>query len=549
MANVLGEEKMYLTFPERMMKIANKTRWLMILLVLLLIKVFPREGLAYSQIYLLLISVSIYNILVRFIPWQKKWKEEENSRIFYAESTLDVVFITGIVYLTGGLQSNFFLLYFIVIMLSATYYKAGGCFLVTICISLFYTLVGILSKSSHSLLLPALLIRVPIFFTIAGFSSYLSQEIRIQGEELELERGKLQKILKTLKENLKKIEEKNKALNEIYNLSLRIGGSLSLEEQLDTIIDVANKFLKPNLTVISLIDERKGELRSKASKGDLPSDILLQDNIKIGKSLLGKVVETSQPLIVNDLSKVEYQEYLPLPEQKVSSLLSVPLQIEKKTIGIFTCAYSKVMEFKEDHLKFLILIGSRAALAINNAQLHEEIKKLAITDGLTGLYNHRYFKENLRKEIERCKRLGNVLFLLLIDIDYFKRFNDTYGHQEGDNLLQKLGMLLNFQARTADVVARYGGDEFVIIAPATHKEGALILGERTRKKVEENLLTAEEKAWFGIILPTTVSIGIACFPDDASNEEELIKCADKALYEAKRAGRNMVVVYKSGGEG
>ncbi|MBU1486442.1 GGDEF domain-containing protein, partial [bacterium] len=164
-------------------------------------------------------------------------------------------------------------------------------------------------------------------------------------------------------------------------------------------------------------------------------------------------------------------------------------------------------------------------------------------DGLTGLYNYRYFKENLRKEMGRCKRLGSVLSLLLIDADHLKEFNDTYGHQEGDNLLQKLGMLLNFQARTADVVARYGGDEFVIIAPGSSKEGGLILGERTRENVEENLLTPEERAWFGITSPPTISIGAACFPDDASSEEELITCADRALYEAKETGRNKVVIY------
>lgn len=535
---------MFLNFPQRMIRIANKIRWLIILLVLLIIKLFPQEGINYSQIYFLLIVAVIYNILVKLIPWQERWKDGKGQQICYTESILDVVFITGIIYLTGGLQSNFFLLYFVVVIFAATYFKPAKSWLLTICISLIYILIGLLSESPHSTFLSILLSRIPILFAITGISIYLLSEIKSQSEELEVEKEKLHNILLTLNENLIEIEKKNTILNEIYNLSLKIGSSLSLEEQLDIIIDVTNKFLNSNLTVISLFDERKMELKFKASKGDLLPGILCRDNVGIKESLLGKVIESGEPLIINDLNHPEFKTHTSLSNQKISSLLSVPLKIKEKIIGVFTCAYSQAMEFKEDQLKFLTLIASRSALSINNAQLHEEIKKLAITDGLTGLYNYRYFCENLRREIAICKRLNLSLSFLMIDIDYFKNVNDTYGHLEGDNILQKLGMFLRFQLRVSDMVARYGGEEFIIIAPGICKEKAFLMGERIRKEVEERLFTPEDKTRLALISPLTISIGISTFPCDTLEQEKLIEYADNALYEAKKTGRNRVVEYK-----
>ncbi len=537
---------MYLNFPQRMIKIANKTRWLIILLVLLVIKLFPQPGIDYSQVYFLIVLAAIYNILVKFITWQDKWKNGKGHQICHAESTLDIVFITGIIYLTEGLQSDFFLLYFIVIMFASTYYKPIKCFLITICITLLYVLIGVLTEPSYRVILSTLLSKIPLLFAITGVSIYFSQEIKIQSEELELEREKLDNLLQRLKGNLKEIDKKNRMLNEIYNLSLKIGRSLSLEEELDIIIDVTRKFLKTDFTVINLVDEKSKELKFKVIKGNLSAEIFYADRGKIEDSLLGKVIKTNEPLVIEDLNKPEFQDYSYLINKKISSLLLVPLNIQEKTIGVFICGYSQPMELKEDELQFLILISSRASLSINNAQLHEEIRRLSITDGLTGLYNYRYFQETLTKEIQKCKRLNQILSLLMIDIDHFKDFNDTFGHQEGDALLQRLAMLLNFQIRQTDIIARYGGEEFVIIVPGTTNENALLLGERIRKEVEENIFTPEDKYRLEPTLPVTISVGIATFPNDAVNQKVLIACADNALYEAKRTGRNKVVAhYKS----
>ncbi len=537
---------MHLNFPQRMFKIANKTRWLIMLMVVLMVELFPQQGMSHTQLYILISLTAIYNIVIRFIPWQKQWQEGNGYRICYAESTLDIVFISGTIYLTDGLKSDFFLLYFIVIIFAAIYYNPIRCFFITTCISLLYILIGILTSPTYSCILPVFLGKLPLLFVIAGFSSYLTQEIKAQSEELAIEKEKLQALLATLKVNLKEIEEKSNALRELYNLSLKIGSTLSLDEQLSNIIDVTRNFLKADLTTISMIDEKGIELRTCVSKGVFSGGILARDKIKIEDSLFGNVIKTGELLIVDDLHKAgEYSS-----GQEMTSLIAVPLKIEDNTIGVFSCAYAQHKKFSKDDMNFLELISSRAALAVNNAKLHEEIRKLAITDGLTGLYNYRYFQENLRNEIERCKRLKyGGLSLLLMDIDHFKQFNDLYGHQKGDMVLERVGTLLNIYTRKTDVVARYGGEEFVVIAPGTPKENSLLLGERIRHAMSEKLFSQEEKVQTGITFPVTISIGVATFPNDASNQEELIKCADNALYSAKSAGRDRVVGWGVKAEG
>ncbi|MBI4777477.1 sensor domain-containing diguanylate cyclase [Candidatus Desantisbacteria bacterium] len=533
---------MHLNFPQRMFKVAGKTRWLIMLMVILIVEIFPQQGMSRIQIYVLIIVAAIYNIAIRFIPWQKQWQDGKGYRICYAESTLDIVFISCIIYLTGGLKSDFFLFYFIVIIFAAIYYNLMRCFFVTTCISLLYILIGILTSPTYSCLLPIFMGRLPLLFVIAGFISYLTQELKVQSEELAMEKEKLQALLATMKVNLKEIEEKSKVLHELYNVSLKIGSTLGLEEQLSIIADVAGNFLKADLTTISLVDEKGIELKTCMSKGKFSGGILTRDRMKIEDSLLGNVIKTGEVLSIDDLHKIGVYS----SGQEMSSLLALPLKIENNTIGVFSCAYVKHKKFNKDDVNFLELISSRAALAINNAKLHEEIRKLAITDGLTGLYNYRYFYENLRNEIERCKRLNyGGLSLLFIDIDHFKQFNDLYGHQKGDMVLERVGMILSIHTRKTDVAARYGGEEFVIIAPGTPKENSLLLGERIRSAVSEKLFSHEEKTQNNITFPVTVSIGTATFPNDAGNQEELIKCADNALYNAKNTGRDRVVGWTS----
>jgi len=169
--------------------------------------------------------------------------------------------------------------------------------------------------------------------------------------------------------------------------------------------------------------------------------------------------------------------------------------------------------------------------------LNSQLRDMAMRDGLTGLYNHRYFRETFDRELARCGRHDHRVSLVFIDLDHFKCYNDTHGHLAGDELLKTLAGLLLEGQRSATTVARYGGEEFVLLVPETDKEGALHLAERVRQRVEQHDFPGGETQPSGRV---TMSLGVATFPEDGKDTNTMILAADNSLYEAKNAGRNTV---------
>jgi diguanylate cyclase (GGDEF)-like protein len=163
---------------------------------------------------------------------------------------------------------------------------------------------------------------------------------------------------------------------------------------------------------------------------------------------------------------------------------------------------------------------------------------MAATDGLTGLFNHRKFQEELADEFKRMKRFAEPISLVLADIDYFKKVNDTYGHPVGDLVLKGVASVIRETIRDIDIPARYGGEEFAVVLPGTSGEGAKNIAERLRRKVKENPFSAN-----GRQIEVSVSIGIATSPSDAKSKEELIEKADQALYYAKHNGRDQSMLW------
>jgi diguanylate cyclase (GGDEF)-like protein len=186
----------------------------------------------------------------------------------------------------------------------------------------------------------------------------------------------------------------------------------------------------------------------------------------------------------------------------------------------------------------IVRTSRHLAVSLHNTVLYEKVKDLSMRDSMTGLYNFRHFLETLRQEIERAERYDEPLSCIMLDIDNFKSVNDNYGHQVGDLVLKELARSVSISVRSSDIPARYGGDEFCIVLPKTDKNLALKLAQRlmTQFSGKEIRITDESQR-----VKVTISIGIAAFPEDTRNMDELMRMADEALYRAKSQGKNRIV--------
>ena len=199
--------------------------------------------------------------------------------------------------------------------------------------------------------------------------------------------------------------------------------------------------------------------------------------------------------------------------------------------------------FDDYDLRLLSILASLIGLILNNAMMFKKVESLEITDGLTGLYTRTHFIERLQEEIERAKTTAVPVTIAIIDIDYFKKVNDTYGHLAGDTFLKQLSNILRRRFRTVDVLSRYGGEEFAVLMCYTNiNEGYKIL-EQVRKMVEEEKFFMPIESYRPIQIKKTISIGIAQLTTEQT-PDEIIKKADDALYTAKNNGRNQTCIYK-----
>jgi diguanylate cyclase (GGDEF)-like protein len=189
-------------------------------------------------------------------------------------------------------------------------------------------------------------------------------------------------------------------------------------------------------------------------------------------------------------------------------------------------------------LSFLGILADQLAKAIENSRLFEKVERLSVTDSLTGLFNHRYFYEKLNDEVIRANRYGSSVTLLMLDLDHFKNFNDTYGHQAGDTVLRSVAKIIQENIRSIDIASRYGGEELAIILPETDAEGAKIIAERIRQSIKSHEFRFNHQSCH-----ITVSIGLVSYPTDTSAKSELVQKADLALYWVKNHGRDKICAY------
>ncbi|MGB5933424.1 MAG: PAS domain S-box protein [Anaerolineae bacterium] len=288
------------------------------------------------------------------------------------------------------------------------------------------------------------------------------------------------------------------------------------------------------------VDQDSGYAVHKAATGVAAATIAEEGlRLKIGEEgLVGWVAQHGEPLLVNDVSQdPRYYAHPNLPDTR--SELDVPIRAGEKVIGILDVQSTELDAFDEGDLETLQTLADQLAVAMENARLYEATQQLATTDGLTGLYNLRYFYETLEKEIQRSKRYDRSVSLIILDIDDFKAYNDRYGHPAGDDLLRELAQLMSKVTRQTDTLVRYGGEEFTVILPETETEGADFLAERLLEEVREHRFSMEDGQTIGRI---TISLGVATYPHHADSAKALVDAADKELLRAKQVGKNQLSV-------
>jgi diguanylate cyclase (GGDEF)-like protein len=224
-----------------------------------------------------------------------------------------------------------------------------------------------------------------------------------------------------------------------------------------------------------------------------------------------------------------------LHEFGVRALLSVPIIKQERwlgDVGLHQCGEPRRWTGEETSL--LYTIAQQMAVVISNAEMHRSVQEQSVRDGLTGLFNRRYFDQTMKQEMERAVRYGHVLSLVMVDLDFLKTINDEYGHQAGDVAIKEIGQILTKHSRRVDIAARYGGEEFAVILPATSTSGAQTAAENWRKAINRRTVAGDRQL--------SASLGVATYPHHAATLEGLMKAADRALYRAKHEGRNRVCV-------
>lgn len=320
----------------------------------------------------------------------------------------------------------------------------------------------------------------------------------------------------------------------VEKLGRTCANEVRVEAPLKQFLSLAGDLVSYDRAVLWLLDDQTSNLRARVSNPESAGMPLAADAGP--ETILGRVAERNSPLITTNTWSDPFRP----SDGEGESWLLYPLTHLGRPLGVAQFVRTGRHPFTREEMARLATLVPQATVAFESVRVRHEMfryRDKSVTDSLTGLLNHQASKNQLYLEVERTQRYFRTLSILMLDVDAFKEFNDTYGHPQGDTLLISLARILRSSVRTIDHVGRYGGEEFIIVLPETSRSDAQILAERIRATIAAQLFTVGE----GQEVRRTVSIGVAGYPEDAMEADQLIQHADDALYRAKRAGRNCVL--------
>ncbi|AJD91671.1 hypothetical protein JMA_23540 [Jeotgalibacillus malaysiensis] len=342
-------------------------------------------------------------------------------------------------------------------------------------------------------------------------------------------------------------ERVNTDLAKSAKIGHQLAERLNVSEVLDLFTNKLGDLMPLDYTYVLDVHTSRDELvlLRRIENGQLEPNNL--SPVRKGEGISGKVWESGSALLFNKKSEwiEEVEGYIP---SDIESIICVPIQRDKRTVAVLLAASKKKNAFGTHLIAILEILCSYLAIAMQNARNYQRNVKRSERCALTGLYNFRYFNEHLEKEFDRLQKGHmNALSLILLDIDHFKKVNDTYGHESGNDLLKELAGLLIETAGKDALIARYGGEEFVLLVSGKTKKEAQMIGEKIRNTVENCTFEIQHdlsKNREMSEIKMTVSIGVASSPEDTDSSKNLLRNADRALYiGAKQKGRNKVAVY------
>lgn len=472
------------------------------------------------QVVLLLVSTYFLHLVV----FTAAAKQRFDLKLAYLSAIIyDLLFIPVYISVTGGFDSSFFLLYYLTVSVAAYVLTRWAAAIITIVATGSY-LVCILGDITVGNSID-ISMRIGLLWALLLGITYV-------GDFLRRSETRLMKLFDTLNLRTSELEKSQAQLEMIYENTRILAALLDNDGVIREVMRIMGATLQyPTCAVI--LKDKWGNFYYRARSVEGKQNFHLKAIDTQAVELVRKVAVMGEPIRLRDVrERTDYQALM----TSAASIMVVPMTSHNMTHGLLLAESGQIDRYSERDVQMLTIVARSAALAIENSELHKRMEELTTIDELTETYNYRYFVQKLQEEKKRALRYDVPVSIIMVDIDWFKKLNDTYGHEIGNIVLRELSRIVKRCIRDVDIFARYGGEEFVVILPQTPQIEASQIGERIREQVEATIIDAGPAGKLKI----TVSVGVSSFPENGRSQEELVSVADQALYRAKGSGKNLV---------